>query len=76
MIDYPVRPGVFKEFCNQAREKKDRRYVLIIDEINRGDMPRIFGELMYLLEYRGSRSPYLTREANSTFRKMSTSSAP
>ncbi len=66
MIDYPVRAGVFKEFCNQAREKKGRRYVLVIDEINRGDMPRIFGELMYLLEYRGEQItlPYSGSEFN------------
>ncbi len=51
-ISYPVRPGVFRRFCEAAREFPDRNYVLILDEINRGELPRILGELLYLLEYR------------------------
>ncbi len=51
MIDYPVRPGAFVRFC-RAAERIDGPCVFIIDEINRGNIPRIFGELMYLLEYR------------------------
>jgi 5-methylcytosine-specific restriction protein B len=38
--------------ADRAREAPDRRYVLLIDEINRGNLPRIFGELLYVLEYR------------------------
>ncbi len=51
-IAYPVRAGVFREFCDKARAQPQRRFMLIVDEINRGELPRIFGELMYLLEYR------------------------
>ena len=51
LIDYPVRPGAFVRFC-RAAERIDGPCVFIIDEINRGNIPRIFGELMYLLEYR------------------------
>jgi len=51
-ITYPVKPGVFRKFCDKARLHPQRRFVMIIDEINRGELPRIFGELMYLLEYR------------------------
>ena len=51
-LSYPVKKGVFREFCEDARRHRDRRYVLILDEMNRGELPRILGELLYLLEYR------------------------
>lgn len=59
-ITYPVVPGVFARFCNRARNDPDCPYIFIIDEINRGNLPRIFGELMLLLEYRDQtvRLPY------------------
>lgn len=42
--------GVFKNLCNDARQVPDRKFILLVDEINRGDIPRIFGELLTLLE--------------------------
>jgi len=51
-LSYPVKKGLFRRLCDEARGHPNRYYVLILDEINRGELPRILGELLYLLEYR------------------------
>jgi len=47
---FDLKNGIFYEFCKKAQRDRENKYVFIIDEINRGNLSKIFGELMMLIE--------------------------
>ena len=47
---FTLRNGVFFEFCKRAEQQPETPFVFVIDEINRGNLSRIFGELLMLIE--------------------------
>lgn len=47
---FELMPGPFYEFCKKAQDDDERDYYFIIDEINRGNLSKIFGELLMLIE--------------------------
>jgi len=49
-LELTLTDGVFKEVCASAAADPTQRYIVLIDEINRGNIPKIFGELITLVE--------------------------
>lgn len=47
---FELRNGIFKTLCEDAQANPNHNFYLLVDEINRGDIPRIFGELLTILE--------------------------
>ena len=50
---FALRNGPLLDTAERARKEPDAKHVLVIDEINRGNLAKVFGELYFLLEYRG-----------------------
>ena len=67
-IGFERKDGVFKAFCEKAlkEDKSNTPFIFIIDEINRGEMSKIFGELFFSIDpgYRGTKGKIKTQYAN------------
>ncbi len=65
-MGFELRDGIFKSFAERAAKDISNKYIFIIDEINRGEISKIFGELFFSIDpgYRGTAGEISTQFAN------------
>ena len=68
-LGFELKNGIFKEFCKKAKDDpnpENNKYVFIIDEINRAEISKVFGELFFAIDpgYRGVEGKVKTQYAN------------
>jgi hypothetical protein len=63
---FELQSGIFKAFCKEALSASGKKFVFIIDEINRGEISKIFGELFFSVDpaYRGEKGRVRTQYTN------------
>jgi 5-methylcytosine-specific restriction protein B len=66
-LDLRLVDGVFKRVCRVAQAKRDQPFLVLIDEINRGNIAKIFGELITLLEQDKRDLPVVLPQSGQTF---------